>query len=149
MSIGKQYRDFFAKSRHSLAYRTQIARRDFTEELQRWMETRGVGQTRLAETLGLPLPFITKVLRTNANLSIDAMVRLALALDCQIRIRMQEIDRSTADLDPSTAVLCEKIDRITEVVIKMQRSLDSIPWFIASAAIIASGVSVASRLGWL
>jgi len=90
MSIKQKYGDLLKRTRRSLAYWVQIAKRDFTDDLLRWMEERGVNQARLAEMLNVSPQFITKVMRTNANLTIETMTKLALALDCQVRIHIAD-----------------------------------------------------------
>ena len=90
MSIKQKYGDLLKRARRSLAYWTQIAKRDFTDDLLRWMEERGVNQARLAELVNVSPQFITKVMRTNANLTIETMTKLGLALDCQLRIHLAD-----------------------------------------------------------
>lgn len=90
MSIAKKYGQLLKKARQSLAYWTQIAKRDFTDDLLRWMEQRDVSQARLAELVDVSPQFITKVLRTNANLTIETMTKLGMALGCQLRIHLAE-----------------------------------------------------------
>jgi plasmid maintenance system antidote protein VapI len=90
MSINEKYRVLLKQRHRTPAYWSQIARRDFTEDLLRWMETRGLNQARLAEALNVSSQFITKVLRTNANLTIETMTKLALALGCQVRIHLAD-----------------------------------------------------------
>jgi len=90
MSITRKYRDLLKQTRRSLAYWVQIAKRDFTDDLLRWMEEREVNQARLAELVQVSPQFITKVLRTNANLTIETMTKLAAALGCQVRIHLAD-----------------------------------------------------------
>lgn len=96
MGIRQKHGDLLTQTHRSLAFWVQIAKRDFTENLLRWIEHRGVDQARLAEILDVSPRFITKVLRTNANLTIDTMTMLGLALDCQVRIDLADRNAVTA-----------------------------------------------------
>ncbi len=66
MGIRQKHGDLLTQTHRSLAFWVQIEKRDFTENLLRWMEHRGVDQARLAEILDVSPRFITEVLRTNA-----------------------------------------------------------------------------------
>lgn len=90
MSINSKYRALLAKTRKSIAFWSQIAKRDFTEELLSWMSRRDVSRARLAELVDVSPQFVTKVLRTNANLTIETMTKLAMALGCQVRIHIAD-----------------------------------------------------------
>jgi plasmid maintenance system antidote protein VapI len=90
MSISEEYGKLLRQTRRSLAYWVQIAKIDFTDDVLRWMEVRQVSRTRLGEILGVSPQFITKVLRTNANLTIETMTKIGLALNCQVRIHLAD-----------------------------------------------------------
>jgi chromosome segregation ATPase len=57
------------------------------------------------------------------------------ALDGKLSARIDSVDK--------------KVDGVAELVIKLQGSLDGIKWFIASVALIVSGISIANTLGWI
>ena len=82
-----------------MPYWSQIAKRDFTDDLLLWMERATVSQSELAARVGVTPQFITKVLRTNANLTIETMTKFALALGCQVRIHVAEKDAETEWVD--------------------------------------------------
>jgi Skp family chaperone for outer membrane proteins len=75
--------------------------------------------------------------------------RLASRIDALGEKLSRKIDQANTDRAAGDAALGEKIDRLIEVVLKMQGSQDGLKWFIASVAIIASGVSIARSLGWM
>lgn len=86
--INARYKALLANARKSTAYWSQIAKRDFTDDLLLCMERAAVSQSQLAEKIGMSPQFITKVLRTDANLTIDSMTQLALAVGCQLHIHV-------------------------------------------------------------
>lgn len=94
-----KYKALLAKARKGVPYWSQIAKRDFTDDLLLWMERATVSQSELAARVGVTPQFITKVLRTNANLTIETMTKFALALGCQVRIHVAEKDAETEWVD--------------------------------------------------
>lgn len=58
----------------------------FTEDVCLAMEQAGVSRAELARRLGTSQAYVTKVLRGNANFTIKTMVRLAAALDSELRV---------------------------------------------------------------
>jgi len=60
----------------------------FADDLVWLLEARGLKQTELAEKLGTNRGYITRVLDTEYNLTIETMARIALALDARISLRM-------------------------------------------------------------
>lgn len=61
---------------------------DFTEELSRRIDELGISRTVLAERLGASQPYVTKVLRGDANFTIRSMTKLARAVDRIVRIHL-------------------------------------------------------------
>lgn len=99
MNINAKYSSLLAKTRKTVAFWAQVAKRDFTDDLLEWMERRKIKQARLAELLDVSPQFVTKVLRTNANLTIETMTKLAMALGCQVRIHMADQHAQSQWLD--------------------------------------------------
>ena len=115
MTIISKYKVLLAKTRRNLAFWSQIAKRDFTEELLSWMSRRQVNQTRLAELAGVSPQFVTKLLRTNANVTIETMTKFAMALGCQVRIHLADQSATTlwqdrpADITRFTVPLAKNV----------------------------------------
>ena len=95
MSIKRKYARALGLATKSVAYWAQLAKRDFTDDLLKVMADTGVNQARLAKLLHVSPQFITKVLRTNANLTIETMAKIALTLGCQVRIHIAPRDAVT------------------------------------------------------
>lgn len=95
MSVATKYKKLLQKAQRSLAFWAQVAKRDFTDDLLNRMADEDVNQARLAELLGVSPQFVTKVLRTNANLTIETMAKIALALNAQVRIHIAPRNTST------------------------------------------------------
>ncbi len=61
----------------------------FAEELCRLLEEQDVSRTQLAERLGTSRAYITRILRTDYNLTAETMVKVALALDARVVLSLQ------------------------------------------------------------
>ena len=68
----------------------------------------------------------------------------------------EKLDQANKDRIAGDAMLAEKIDKTHEKldqtnhrISKVQGSIEGLKWFIASVALILSGVSIAHTLGWI
>ena len=72
----------------------------------------------------------------------------------------EKIDQANKDRIASDAMLAEKIaekidktneklDQTNDRISKVQGSIEGLKWFIASIAVILSGLSIAHTLGWV
>lgn len=52
------------------------------------MQEKGIGRSELADRTGLSSQYITKMLRGDANLTLDAMVKIAMVVDAKVDIRL-------------------------------------------------------------
>lgn len=56
------------------------------------MQEKGIGRSELADRTGLSSQYITKMLRGDANLTLDAMVKIAMVVDAKVDIRLARND---------------------------------------------------------
>ncbi|MDQ7010639.1 MAG: helix-turn-helix transcriptional regulator [Mariprofundaceae bacterium] len=66
---------------------------DFVADCVRMMEEQGVNRSELARRMGVSRAYITKLLNGNANITLDTMVRVAMALDARVNLAMAEKNR--------------------------------------------------------
>jgi transcriptional regulator with XRE-family HTH domain len=93
---------FEAAERHD-EYWTEPAIIEFTEALSRWMEAKKVSQAELAAAIGVSQPYISKVLKGNANFTLATMTKLAHALGARVRVQLVPTeDRSQGRSSPDT-----------------------------------------------
>ena len=59
---------------------------EFTERIVQEMEHRQINRAQLAESLGKSKPFVTKLLKGDANMTVKTMVTIAQALGCNLHI---------------------------------------------------------------
>jgi transcriptional regulator with XRE-family HTH domain len=91
---------FEAAERHD-EYWTELAIIEFTEALSRWMEAKNVSQAELATAVGVSQPYISKVLKGNANFTLATMTKLAHALGARVRVQLVPMeDRSQGHSSP-------------------------------------------------
>lgn len=86
--VKKTFKALIAKARERDAYQAAKVTLDFTEDLARLMELRGVSNAELAKKIGSSPAYITKVLRGDTNFTIETMVRFARVLDGQLCVHV-------------------------------------------------------------
>jgi transcriptional regulator with XRE-family HTH domain len=99
-SLSEQFADLLRRSEGSEEYWLDIAISDFAQDLHARMRELGVTHKELAERMGTSRPYVTKLL-SGGNFTLQTMVKLAMALDAVVRIRLQgrehrAVERETA-----------------------------------------------------
>lgn len=83
------FQGIFEKAKKSQTYWEERAVLDFTEELVERMDAEGVSRAELARRIKCSPAYVTKILRGTTNFTLDSMVRVALALGCELRTHLQ------------------------------------------------------------
>ena len=101
----KSFAALFQAAEKTEEYWTQRAIVQFTEELARLMEEKGVSRAELAAAAGVSQPYITKVLKGNVNFTLATMTKLAMAVGTAVRVQIvalgeEQIPRVPIELDP-------------------------------------------------
>ena len=84
----ESFSELFSLAEQDEDYWTELAIIEFTEELSRLMELRGMSRADLAAAIGSSSPYITKVLKGNVNFTLATMTKLARALGGVVRIHI-------------------------------------------------------------
>lgn len=63
----------------------------FLVEINSRMLAQGISNVELAQRMGTTRSYITRLFRGSANLSVQTMARLALAVGCSVRVQLDEI----------------------------------------------------------
>ncbi len=87
-AIMRDYRDLLREAERSAEYWAESTILEFTEDLERIMKERGVSRAELARRLGTSQAYVTKILRGNANFTLTSMVKLARAVDAELRLHL-------------------------------------------------------------
>lgn len=111
MSIERRHK----VDRSSLTYLIEAAKVDFAMELNACLQKLSMSQQRLAETLDVKSPYLTRVLRGDENLTMATMVKFADALgkrlnlhlsDRDSHVRWHEVVRHTEAKEPLSSKAC-------------------------------------------
>lgn len=83
------FNELFEGVEETLAYKTEAAVLELTEELITWMDCQGVTRAALARKIGCSPAYVTKILRGSTNFTLETMVKIADVLGCKIRTHLQ------------------------------------------------------------
>lgn len=85
----KNFKDLISKAKQRDSCWVAKAIQDFTEDLFRLMEERGVNKVELARRVAASPAYITRVLRGNTNLTLETMVRLTQAVEGKLCVHIE------------------------------------------------------------
>ncbi|MBI5688309.1 MAG: helix-turn-helix transcriptional regulator [Verrucomicrobia bacterium] len=85
----KTFADLFKEARQRLAYYVEGAILDFTEQVVARMSAANVSKSELAKKLGVEPSYVTKLLSGSNNYTLETMVKVATALNSEVRISLQ------------------------------------------------------------
>lgn len=89
MNTQFDFNELFDGVEETLAYKTEAAVLEFTEELVSWMDCQGLSRADLARKIGCSPAYVTKILRGGTNFTLETMVKVADVLGCKIRTHLQ------------------------------------------------------------
>src|SRR6266446_8428729 len=78
-------------ARETHEYRAEGASIEFTNAMVTRMREAGVTRSELARMIKATPAYISKILRGATNFSLDSMVKIAKALNCELRVRLQPV----------------------------------------------------------
>lgn len=100
-----KFKELYERARKHDAYWLEGPVLDFTHDLLRTMARQGVSKSDLARRLGTSPAYVTKILRGNANFTLLSMVKLARALNSEVRVHVAEDGTITRWQDQPTWAL--------------------------------------------
>lgn len=68
------------------------------EDIFRLMETKGISKSDLAKKMHKSLHYVRNILNGQNNFTVETLVKLACALDCEISIKMVLINTNNGDI---------------------------------------------------
>ena len=101
MTSAEKLAEALALAESSVDYWRDIAVTDFTRELHARMESLKVSQGELARRMGTSRPYVTKLLE-GSNFTLQTMVKLAMALEAVVRLRLEGKEERLAELRAAT-----------------------------------------------
>jgi transcriptional regulator with XRE-family HTH domain len=96
MTLAEQLAKALESAEGDVDYWKDIAITDFTRELHARMGELGITQGELARRMGTSRPYITKLL-AGSNFTLETMVKLAMALDAVVRVRLEGREERAAE----------------------------------------------------
>lgn len=95
----KSFRELFEEAQRHDAYWAEWSISDFTEELTRAMELRGLSRSAFARKLGVSAAYVTKILRGDVNFTLKSMTKLARVVDGVLRLHIAPMHSYTLWFD--------------------------------------------------
>jgi transcriptional regulator with XRE-family HTH domain len=74
---------------HDPEYRAEVLKLGFAEQVWKLMEQQDLSRAELARRLGTSRAYVTKVFQTTANLTLESMAKIALALDAHVSLELR------------------------------------------------------------
>lgn len=88
MTKKSTFRELFASARVSIAYKVERAIIAFTEQVIGKMEAGELSRAAFAAKLQASPAYVTKFLRGGTNFTMESMVKVADALDCDLKVEL-------------------------------------------------------------
>lgn len=89
--MSKRFKQRIEEAKQREAYWIAEATHRFTEDLYKIMTEKGITKADLAEKIGTSRPYITKVMRGNANLTLSTMVKLTRAVGVKLTVTLEDL----------------------------------------------------------
>ena len=103
MSSIEKYRERVRSIENTPEFLLEEVKLAFAEELYRLLEEQGVTRTQLAGRMGTSRAYVTRILRTDYNLTAETMVKVALALDARVSLHLHSKDTHARWIDETAA----------------------------------------------
>ena len=85
-----KYKNILEKAAQSVDYWAHLAKRVFVRDLNQRMDVLGMKRADLARSIESSTAYVTKVMRGDANLTLETMTKLAMAVNGRIEVRIVE-----------------------------------------------------------
>lgn len=113
-----KYDEWLKEAEQHDDYHTEGAILEFTEDLVRTMKRKGVSRTQLANKLGKKPAYITKMLGGENNFTLATMVKVARALDMQLKVGLEEVPMlRTRDISTAPWTVLSQVCDLREALI--------------------------------
>jgi len=88
LSSIERYREWVRSIEDTPEFLLECVKLAFAEELCRLLEEKGMSHAQLAEKLGTSRAYVTRILRTDYNLTAETMVKVARTLDARVELAL-------------------------------------------------------------
>lgn len=99
-TASERFAEMFRRFEHSEARQIEDAKVELSEQIYVEMKRQKVTNAELAKRLGTSSAYVTKILQGNANFTIESLIKIARALNCNLDVRLasQRAKRTRADV---------------------------------------------------
>lgn len=84
-TVAEQFEELHNRLKTRDSYHVNAAKFELSEQIFQAMEDKGVSGAELARRLGVSRAYVNKVLQGSANLTIESLVKIGRALDCEFK----------------------------------------------------------------
>jgi cyanate lyase len=83
------FEELFQRAEERPSYWVELAKLEFTEEMLARLKELGINKSEFAARLGAKPAFVTRLLSGRNNFTLETMVRVARALECEFRCHLR------------------------------------------------------------
>jgi transcriptional regulator with XRE-family HTH domain len=94
-TVANRFAKLFEHFEQSESYHLDAAKVEISEQIYLAMEQQGVSKAELARRLGKSRAYVTKILQGSTNFTLESLVRIARALDCQLDLQFSPRHRAS------------------------------------------------------
>jgi len=142
----KSFRDLFAEAEKDPAYWSERAILRVSEEIALAMERARVSRSELARRLGTSPAYVTKILRGNANFTLDTLARIARALGGEFHFHLAPLGAGTRWYDVYPGRWEAEIDWARAVARDVVSREVPVEWRALTSAVYATGMVQADEV---
>lgn len=118
--------ELFDKVKKTVGYKSSGVKLNFANDLWAALESNSMKSKDLADKIKKTPPYVSKVFRGEENLTIDTMVRLADAVDCDLKIKLARRAFAQNSIDSWADSSDSDIYEITRSNLKITGSIKNI-----------------------
>lgn len=108
MKIGSAFKKMVEQARLSPEYWAAGIAIGFAVSVDALMKRKHINRSELARKMGTSLPYVTKVMRGDANFTLETMAKVAMALNATVDVRLVDNDASAFIVKPVACPSDEK-----------------------------------------
>jgi len=94
--LQNEFADLFNWAEQQDEYWVEGAKIEFAEQMLAQMDAQNISRKELASRLGTSPAYVTKILRGSTNFTIESMVNIAQALNCELCTHLKTKGKTTA-----------------------------------------------------
>jgi len=98
-SAAQEFKEMLSPTESQLDLKIDAAKLELSEQIFNAMQESGVTEAELARRLGVSRAYVNKILKGTANLTIESLVRIGVALGCEFQFSFRSAKLRTRSSD--------------------------------------------------